>query len=43
MMEEAEALQEAYQAKEDEEENRRCRPEPALDSGIDIPSSPSGI
>jgi hypothetical protein len=38
-MEEAEALRQAYQA----EQNRRCRLEPTLDSGIDIPSSRSVI
>ena len=35
MMEEAEALRQAYQ------ESVRSRPEPTLDSGIDIPSSQS--
>ena len=39
IMEEAEALQQAYQAEEDEQENRRCRLEQTLDSGINIPSS----
>jgi hypothetical protein len=39
MMEEAEALRQAYQAEEDEQENRRCRLEQTLDSGINIPSS----
>ena len=39
MMEEAEALRQAYEAEEDEQENMWCRPERTLDSGIDIPSS----
>jgi hypothetical protein len=38
MMEEAEALRQAYQAEEE-----RCGPEPTLDSGIDIPSSQSVV
>ena len=39
MMEEAEVLRHAYQAEEDEQENKRCRLEQTLDSGINIPSS----
>jgi hypothetical protein len=34
MMEEAKALQEAYQAEEDEQENRGCQLGPTLNSGL---------
>jgi hypothetical protein len=39
IMEEAEALRQAYQAEEDKQENRRCWLKQTLDSGINIPSS----
>jgi transcription initiation factor IIE alpha subunit len=43
IIEEAEALQQAYQAKEDKQENRRCRLRLTLGSRIDIPSSCSVV
>ena len=43
IMEEAEALRQAYQAEEDEQENGGCRPGPTLDSRINIPSSRSVV
>jgi hypothetical protein len=43
IMEEAEALRQAYQAEEDEQENGGCRPGLTLDSRINIPSSRSVV
>ena len=43
IIEEAEALRQAYQAEEDEQENGGCRPGPTLDSRINIPSSRSVV